>query len=172
MKLNPNVVPPIAPRIQIGEYYCSVQYSRLNQVCELCKRHGYQTSDTKKCKAFESNQENVHYITKGILSNFGECNMTFEDIDLISSEHAYEWNACVEELRDDLAENVLKSDSTRSQSKKTDSNWHKIKYDVMERVLKEKANCSEKFRKELLSTGTKLLIEPRQDLWWGIRIVV
>ena len=37
----------------------------------------------------------------------------------------------------------------------------------MERVLKEKANCSEEFHKELLSTGTQLLIEPRQDLWWG-----
>ena len=40
----------------------------------------------------------------------------------------------------------------------------------MERVLKEKANCSEEFRKELLSKGTKLLIEPRHDLWWGPRL--
>ena len=37
----------------------------------------------------------------------------------------------------------------------------------MERILKENANCSEEFRKELHSTGTKLLIEPRQGLWWG-----
>ena len=99
--------------------------------------------------------------------------MKFEDIDFISSEHAYQWNACIDQLRDDLAENVIKSKTPReakeiaSAVKETDSNWHKIKYDVMERVLKEKANCSEEFRKELLSTGTKLLIEPRQDLWWG-----
>ena len=113
MKLNSNVVPSIAPRIQIGEYYCRVQYSSLNQVCERCKRHGHQTSDTKKFKAFESNQENVHYITKAILSNFGECNMTFEYINFISSEHTYQWNACVEELQDDLAENVIKSKTPR-----------------------------------------------------------
>ena len=173
MKLNPNVVPPIAHRIQIGEYDCRVQYSSMNQICERCKRHGHKTSDTKKCEAFEPSQENVHYITNGILSNFGECNMKFEDIDFMSSEHAYQWNACIDQLRDDLAENVIKSKTPReakeiaSAVKETDSNWHKIKYDVMERVLKEKANCSEKFRKELLSTGTKLLIEPRQDLWWG-----
>ena len=92
MKLNPNVVPPIAHRIQISEYYCRVQYSSMNQICERCKRHGHKTSDTKKCEAFEPSQENVHYITNGILSNFGECNVKFEDIDFISSEHAYQWN--------------------------------------------------------------------------------
>ena len=51
--------------------------------------------------------------------------------------------------------------------KSPDSNWHSIKYEVMERVLHEKAHCSEEFRNELISTGTKLLIEPRQDMWWG-----
>ena len=173
MKLNPNVVPPISPRIHIEDYYCRVQYSSMNQICERCKRHGHKTSDTKKCEAFEPSQENVHYITNGILSNFGECSMKFEDIDFISSEHAYQWNACVEELRDDLAEKVIKAKTPReakdiaSAVKNSDSNWHKIKYEVMERVLNEKANCSEEFRKELIATGTKILIEPRQDLWWG-----
>ena len=173
MKLNPNVVPLIAPRIHIGDYYCRVQYSSMNQICERCKRHCHKTSDTKKCEAFEPSQENVHYITNGILSNFGECSMKFEDIDFISPEHAYQWNSCFEELRDDLAEKVIKAKTPReakdiaSVVKNSDSNWHKIKYEVMERVLNEKADCSEEFRKELIATGTKLLIEPRQDLWWG-----
>ena len=117
MKLNPNVVPPIAHRIQIGEYYCRVQYSSMNQICERCKRHGHKTSDTKKCEAFEPSQENVHYITNGILSNFGECNMKFEDIDFISSEHAYQWNACIDQLRDDLAENIKVSSNLRLHAK-------------------------------------------------------
>ena len=37
----------------------------------------------------------------------------------------------------------------------------------MERVLQENANCSEEFRLELLATDNKLLIEARQNLWWG-----
>ena len=37
----------------------------------------------------------------------------------------------------------------------------------MERVLQERDNCSEKFRSELLATDNKVLIEARQDLWWG-----
>ena len=92
--------------------------------------------------------------------------MKFEDIDFISSEHAYQWNACVEELRADLAEKVIKAKTTReakniaSAVKNSDSNWHKIKYEVMESVLNKQANCSEEFRKELIATGTKLLIEP------------
>ena len=99
--------------------------------------------------------------------------MKFEDIDFITSEHAYQWSACVEQLRDDLAEKVIKSKTPHeakyiaSPVKSPDSNWHSIKYEVMERVLHEKAHCSEEFRNELISTGTKLLIEPRQDMWWG-----
>ena len=76
-------------------------------------------------------------------------------------------------MRDDLAEEVIQSTTPRdakriaSDVKTPDSNWHKIKYNVMERVLQEKANCSEEFRLELLATDNKLLIEARQDLWWG-----
>ena len=79
----------------------------------------------------------------------------------------------VESMRDDLAEEVIQSTTQRdakhiaSDVKTPDSNWHKIKYNVMERVLQEKAKCSEEFRSELLATDNKLLIEARQDLWWG-----
>ena len=51
-------------------------------------------------------------------------------------------------MRDDLAEEVIQSTTPRdakriaSDVKTPDSNWHKIKYNVMERVLQEKANCS------------------------------
>ena len=160
MKLNPNVTPPIAPRIKIGDYSCRVQYSSMNLVCERCKGQGHRTEDIIKCDAYQAEQTNVHYITRGILSNFGICKM-------------YQWKACVESMRDDLAEAVIQSTTPRdakriaSDVKTPDSNWHKIKYNVMEIVLQEKANCSEEFRLELLATDNKLLIEARQDLWWG-----
>ena len=37
----------------------------------------------------------------------------------------------------------------------------------MEKVLRAKIECSDEFRSELLSTDDKLLIEAREDLWWG-----
>ena len=166
MKLNPNVTPPIAPRIKIGDYACRVQYSSMNLVCERCKGQGHRTGDIIKCDAYQAEQTNVHYITRGMLSNFGICKTNFEGIDFISSEHAYQWKACVESMRDDLAEKVIQSATPRD-AKTPDSNWHKIKYDVMERVLQEKAKCSEEFRAALLATDNKLLIEARQDFWWG-----
>ena len=143
MKLNPNVTPPIAPIIKIGGYACRVQYSSLNLVCERCKCQGH-SGDIIKCDAYHAEQTNVHYITRGILSNFGICKMNFEGIDFLSSEHGYQWNACVESMRDDLAEEVIQSTTPRdakriaSDIKTPYSNWHKIKYNVMERVLQEK----------------------------------
>ena len=96
MKLNPNVTSPIAPRIKIGDYSCRVQYSSMNLVCECCKGQGHRTGDIIKCDAYQAEQTNVHYITRGILSIFGICKMNFEGIDFISSEHAYQWKDCVE----------------------------------------------------------------------------
>ena len=51
--------------------------------------------------------------------------------------------------------------------KTVDSNWHNVKYGVMEKVINAKANCSKDFRESLLATGEKRLIEARADLWWG-----
>ena len=49
----------------------------------------------------------MHYITRGILSNFDICKINFEGIDFISSELASQWKSCVESMRDDLAEEVI-----------------------------------------------------------------
>ena len=48
-----------------------------------------------------------------------------------------------------------------SSVKSDHTNWHKIKYGVMEKVLRGKIECSDEFRSELLSTDDKLLIEAR-----------
>ena len=50
----------------------------------------------------------IFFINK-ILSNFDKCSVKFEEIDFTSSEQAYQWSACVEELREDLAEEVMKA---------------------------------------------------------------
>ena len=173
IKLNPNVHPPIAPRIKVGDFSCRVQYSSMNVVCERCRMQGHHTHEISKCEAFEAEQPTVHFFSRGILSNFDPCPVTYQGINFKTSEHAFQWSACVEVLRDDLAEEVIMAKSPHDAKKIASSiqsdhtNWHKIKYGVMEKVLRAKIECSDEFRSELLSTDDKLLIEAREDLWWG-----
>ena len=58
----------------------------MNAVCERCKKQGH---DTSKCEAYKA----------------------FQGIHFITSEYAYQWSACVEDLRDDLTEKVIMSKS-------------------------------------------------------------
>ena len=51
--------------------------------------------------------------------------------------------------------------------KTPDSNWHGIKYGVIERILQAKLKSSKTFIYELLVTGNKILIEARHYVWWG-----
>ena len=52
----------------------------------------------------------------------------------------------------------------------TDSNYHDLKFGVLERVPKAKLKSNKAFRDELLATGNKNIIEACQDLWWGSRM--
>ena len=92
------------------------------------------------------------------------------------NEHAYQFRACEEHLRADLAEQVLKAKSPRmakhiaSQIKDQDptSNWNLIKYDVMREVLMAKINTNPDIKSYLYETGDKQLVEASaNDLYWG-----
>ena len=104
MRLNPNAHPPIAPRIKVGNFSYRVHYSSMNLVYERCRKQGHHTHEISKCEAYEAEQPNVHFFSRGILSNFDPCPVTYQGISFLTSEHAYQWSACVEVLRDDLAE--------------------------------------------------------------------
>ena len=145
----------------------------MNMICERCKSRGHHSMDTAKCEAYITHQPGVHFFNRGILSNFDDCPLKFEDVDFRSSEQAYQWSACVEALREDLAEEVMQAitplEAKRIASiiKTPDSNWYDIKYGVMEKILQTKLKSSKAFRDELLATGNKILIEARHDVWWG-----
>ena len=51
-----------------------------------------------------------------MLSHFDKCLIQFEGTDFVSSEHEYQWSACVEDLSEDLAEEVMKA-KTPSEAK-------------------------------------------------------
>ena len=95
--------------MKVGEYSCRVQYPSMNMICERCKSRGHHSMDTAKCEAYITHQPGVHFFNRGILSNFDDCPLKFEDVDFRSSEQAYQWSACVEALREDLAEEVMQA---------------------------------------------------------------
>ena len=94
--------------------------------------------DTSKYDTYVTHQQGVHFFTRGILSNFDDCPQKFVDVD---SKQAYQWSYCVEALREDLAEEVmltitpLESKRIASVIKTPGSNWHDIKYGIMEMIL-------------------------------------
>ena len=97
-------------------------------------------------------------------------------LSFLSSEQAYQFHACEEHLRADLAEEVLQATTPREAKriantiKEEDplSMWNHKKYDVMREVHQAKleSNCS--FREQLLNSGEQILVEASQnDMYWG-----
>ena len=171
--MNTSVHPPIPDRIQIGTYTCRVQYASRNRLCERCNNTDHKTSETNVCPAYITEQPDVHYFSRGILSNFSRCVMKYEDNEFLTSEHTYQYLACIAQNRRDLADDVMHSTTPReakaiaSRIKNPNGDWHTIKYGVMEKVIRAKVAQSEEFRTELLSTGDKMLIEALPDADWG-----
>ena len=96
-------------------------------------------------------------------------------IKFVTSEHAYQWRACTEALREDLAEKVIstnipidaKNIAADIKSDDPNSHWNVIKYDVIREVLRAKIDSSVTFRNALLDTGDMKLAEGREDMIWG-----
>ena len=78
-----------------------------------------------------------------------------------SSEHAYQFRACEEHIRADLAELIYKAETPKEakaiaaeiKSPDVNSKWNLMKCDVMREVLVAKMNSNDEFRKQLLKTG-------------------
>ena len=89
-----------------------------------------------------------------------------------TSEHAYQWRACSEHLRDDLAEKVVNAKSpkdakqTASEDKMNGSWWNNAKYCIMREVLIANVGSNKFFGDELLN-GDQILVEVLADPWWG-----
>ena len=168
-----NFNPPLPDRIMIGEHTCRLSYAAKHIVCQRCNLKDHKTDNTDLCKAYATGQNHLELITNGALSNFERVEMTYENIPFITSEHAYQWSKCVEALRVDLAEEVTKAKSPHeakriaSKINPIPANWHVIKDDVMKKILTAKCQQSVKFRRVLLHTGDKIIIEARPDMHWG-----
>ena len=171
--VNKDIYPPLPKSVQIGGYSCRIRHSSQIQNCVRCRSSSHRTDDHAACPLYLEPREDVIAFSGGVFSNFNKCNMTLDDMEFATSDHSYQWRACTEALRVDLAEKVYKAATPReakliaNEIKHEARNWHTIKYDVMKEVLRAKLSSSQQFKDALLDTGDKILVKARIDDYWG-----
>ena len=171
--VNNDIYPPLPKSVQIGGYSCRIRHSSQIQNCVCCRSSSHRTDDHAACPLYTEPREDVVAFSGRVFSNFNKCKMTLNDMEFATSEHAYQWRACTEVLRVDLAEKVYKAATPReakliaNEIKHETTNWHTIKYDVMKEILRAKLSSSQQFKDALLDTGDKILVEARIDDYWG-----
>ena len=171
--VNANIYPPLPQYAQIGNYSCRIRHVSQSRNCIRCRSGSHRTDDVASCPAYVESNDNIVAFSSGILSNFHKCPLTVNGTSFPTSEHLYQWRACTEAIRDDLAELVVKAATPRdakiiaNKINHDKTNWHNVKFDVMREVLRVKAASSKQFRDALLQTGDKILVEARVDDVWG-----
>ena len=96
--------PLIPEKVSIGDYTCIVWYASRDVQCKRCGSKIHRTSDTCICDYYTPPLDNVHAFNSDPLSNFYRCVVYMCPLTLYSSEHAYQFRACEEHLRPDVAE--------------------------------------------------------------------
>ena len=156
----------IPDNVQTGEFKCRIWYPARQQVCDRCQK-SHLTSNTDLCDTYCEDLPEIKMFAKCTFSNFANCKMKMDGLLFPTSEHAYQWHACMEHLNTELADKVI-NDKSPCDSKQITAqfkcdvsicDWGHIHYEVMKRVLIAKADSSKEFRKEINRSGNPLLVE-------------
>jgi ribA/ribD-fused uncharacterized protein len=122
------------------------------------------------------NDPNLEFITKfrganRYLSNFWECNVTYQGFRYYSTEHAYQaQKAKNEETKKYIAYLPTPAEAKRYGKKiSIRDDWEDVKLKIMEDLVRIKFNENEDLRLKLLETDYMLLIEGNEwgDTFWG-----
>ena len=160
----PNLIfPPLPEQVKIGEHLCQTWYASRHRKRMRCKV-GHHTNDVDRCDSYTTPLEYVKIFSTGPFSNFNRCTIDMRPLTFITSQHAYQFRACKEHIRADLAEKSRTPYDTKiivSSIKDSDpySEWNLKKLDAMREVPHAKLKQLEKFRKEQIDSEDKLLIE-------------
>ena len=109
------------------------------------------------------------------MCNYFPCVVKVYGLEFPSAEHAFHWRFLTYIGMHDLAEEV-RSATSAAEAKAVSSrvpshmrqDWHSINMAVMKDILHAKADCSPVFRKSLLdSTGRRLVEAVRGDIFWS-----
>ena len=168
--------PQLPDKIKIGDYTCRIWYSSRKLTCKRCGGN-HKTDDTTKCNSYvDPSPNSIYTFSYGPFSNFHKSEVKMENMVFPSSEHAYQFRACEEHLRDDLAEKVFKARTPRDakdiateiKSNDPESPWNQKKYNVMREVLIAKINSNVTFKNLLLASHDRMIAEASEtDLYWG-----
>lgn len=110
-----------------------------------------------------------------VLSNFSAFRLYWGGRNFDTSEAAYHWSKFPNYK--DIRSQIMLAQSAHDAFKVAEKNkefrrpdWDAVKFDVMLKILREKADQHEYVRRKLLATGDRELIEDswRDDVWgWG-----
>lgn len=169
-KLDP--ANPLPDRCMLGDYNCRIWYASKKAQCKRCLKYGHQTNDINVCPYYLETIPNNYILFKnGTFSNFDSTPVTLDSTTFPTSEHAYQWRACGEHKREDLATQILHARSPLVAKRIAEvikcAAWNDKKNGVMKEVLIAKIASSNKFRDDLLNSGNKVIIEALPDPWWG-----
>ena len=169
---------PVFPKeATIGDVTCRIWHYTQKQNCKRCNGNGHRAYQTDLCDAYspERPDTQIFWETSNPLSNFFICRIRIFGKLFNSSEQCYQWCKTRFIKRSDLAEKIMKCRTGKQV--KTISNaipqgelqgWDSQKDQVMNEILLAKINSSYRFKKALLDSGTRYLIEGTMDTYWGI----
>ncbi len=154
---------------------CRVWHKSQELACKRCRMPGHTKEDIEMCKAFYHDQDIITIRSpKYVLCNYFMCHIKVYDNDFKSSEHAIQWRFLKYTGFDELANEVLLSD-TPEEAKEIASrvpihlrrDWNSLKLVAMRDILHAKADYCQQFRNELLNSAGKHLVESTRDLFWS-----
>ncbi len=121
-------------------------------------------------------EDSVYFFTPAFypLDNLSPHMVTVWNITFPTAEHAYQWKK-YSENRKDISEMILNAKSPHLAKEISDSHkseqpagWHERKVQVMEEILRAKADQHQDVRDTLKKTGNRIIIENSPvDSFWG-----
>lgn len=105
------------------------------------------------------------------LSNFFYVPVIYEDIEYLTSEHAYQAAKCAKDIERKAIEIVHEPGKAKFIGNHCEirKDWEEVKEDIMLEILKDKFSPGSDMAKRLLETGNREIIEGNwwHDNFWG-----
>ena len=160
----------------IDLHRCRIWHKSQSDACERCRSTTHRTHATDKCAGYTEDRNVVSIKSPNFpMCNYFPCVVKIYGLEFPSSEHAFHWRFLTYIGMHDLAEEV-RSATSAAEAKAVSSrvprhmrqDWHSINTAVMKDILHAKADCSPVFKKSLLeSTGKRLVEAVRGDIFWS-----
>ena len=167
---------PVLPKeLSMNGESCKIWHANQEILCKRCNKKTHRTIDYEGCAAYHPNPNSVVFKhDDDPLSNFFPCKIEIFDREWSSSEHAYQWAKLNALGYAKKADEIICAPSPKQAKAIAESishpdikSWNTKKVSVMKDILAAKWSSCASFRKALMATGTKTIIEGTMDPYWG-----